>query len=199
MIQTEYEYRFRLAPSKCEALLGQLDWSAPVTITDVMFGTDGIRSMETSGWTIRLRMTGTGDPRLEYKQRTGVQYAWGELSLRIDDPTVAAQLMVAIGLRPGLVLRKERRTALLPPVVLALDRVDGLGDFLEVEGPQEIAELPEVVDRILGPDRRSEPAYGDLMLRLEQTSDKLWSEIASMRSNVLAELGLPDARSSHRD
>jgi adenylate cyclase class 2 len=64
------------------------------------------------------RQEGAGKARIEQSVRTGA------------DPT---PIFLALGFTEGPVVRKDRRTAAWDGVTLALDEVEGLGTFLEIE------------------------------------------------------------------
>ena len=80
---------------------------------------------------------------LTYKgpRRGGSYKAREELAVRLaDDPTA---LLAALGFRPGVRLRKTRQRFRLGLLEVALDHVDGLGWFAEVEATGEDARAAE--------------------------------------------------------
>jgi adenylate cyclase class 2 len=58
-----------------------------------------------------------------------------EIELGVEDPSLMSQLLQRVGFRPFLRVAKRRRVYELQGVQVCLDRVEGLGDFVELEYP----------------------------------------------------------------
>lgn len=71
-----------------------------------------------------------------------------EIELEVADAEAAEKLIVALGYHKALVVEKTRRLWRLEGCEVALDKLDLLGDFLEIEGPDD--ERITNVRKILG-------------------------------------------------
>jgi hypothetical protein len=115
---------------------------------------------------------------VEYKGRTGEDGTFLEAGVGVTSAAAAAEVLRLMGLRPGLLIRRVRRTARLSRLGLALDDVWALGKFLEIEalapgGAELLRDLPEVLRRYTtAADLR--PAYGDQILAM--MADPAWRE-----------------------
>lgn len=160
----EYEYRYKLEAEEFIQLAEELDWSSPIVVEDITFGHHGMSSMSVDGWVVRVRSQGDLN-YLQFKGRaSGV--STNEHSLQIDDRCEAIALLQAIGLTPGLIIRRTRRQARLEDTILSLDDVLLLGHFLEVESTRmNSGGCGSVILGKLGlSERPAQPMYGDLLL-----------------------------------
>lgn len=140
-MSTEHERRFRLSESseRFRERIGG-DWVLR-HVLGVTFGLSDVQSMDNDGWVVRVRAEGPiGDGadrrRLEYKARLGGS-SWTEFGITVTDSLFdCAKLLMAIGLRPGLVIDRVRATA-ERGVTVAVDEVRWLGTFVELEGPPD--------------------------------------------------------------
>jgi len=87
---------------------------------------------------LRIRIK-EGGARLTYKgpkldSRTKSRL---ELTVVVKDPTAMEKILAELGFRPSGEVRKRRTKYTLGEVTFALDDVDGLGSFLEIEAPAE--------------------------------------------------------------
>jgi predicted adenylyl cyclase CyaB len=127
--------------------------------------------MQNDGWVIRLRQIGT-TCRMEYKAPANDEWtAWIEYGTEVENIHQATKILTEIGLRPGLVLDRTRRTTQHGLATLALDFVKGLGHFIEVETESNDAQNTGPYDLIratiedLGlTGRPVERPYGELAL-----------------------------------
>ena len=76
----------------------------------------------------------------QYKRRE-------EIEFEISDEKMATMLLEALGFIPTLVVEKKRRMAQLSSCQVCLDEVNGLGSFIEIEGPSE-AEVEQVAIKL---------------------------------------------------
>lgn len=73
-----------------------------------------------------------------------------ELTVRLESPDEAARILERLGFRRVAEVRKRREAWALRGLEVALDEVDGLGAFVEVEGRAEhAADVPAVRDAVL--------------------------------------------------
>ncbi|MFC5746913.1 cytidine deaminase [Actinomadura rugatobispora] len=191
MIETER--RFRLNAPETEALKSAIEFSSPIRLTDITFGPHGAQSMDKDGWIVRLRLSGD-KARIEHKRKLP-DSRWQEIGLAVDAPGSAVRLLTAMGLRPGLLIRRLRSASTFKGAELALDDLDGLGTFLEVEFPRETAgdrTLHETVAGLqaLGVSLTTPaPPYGDqINAAIEQREEFAHEHDRRMRE-LLTELG----------
>jgi predicted adenylyl cyclase CyaB len=168
----EYELRYRANESDVDRLLRMVRWSDPSRVLDLTFGRSGAESMQIDGWVLRLRRENDA-VRLEFKSPLNSDWTlWNEVSVRVDSFGRAARILELIGLRPGLLLDRTRRTAVYGGVQSSLDQVADLGAFVELEVLDAVSE-EEARRRIrfacselgLGADHEPAPPYGELLLR----------------------------------
>lgn len=62
-----------------------------------------------------------------------------EVQTHVEDAAALAEILAALGYRPGLVVRKRRTSYRLGRCRVELDDLPGLGKFVEVEGPTQAA------------------------------------------------------------
>jgi len=60
-----------------------------------------------------------------------------EIEIEITDPQATQKLLSALGYKKVLVVEKKRRLWQLGDCIVALDKLPLLGDFIEIEGPDE--------------------------------------------------------------
>ncbi len=136
------------------------------------------RHFETTDEALRLRVITAVDgahPRCEltYKgPRRGSQAkARRELSVELDDPAVAQELLIAVGFDPVASVEKRRICFNRGDETVVLDTVDGLGEYVEVELVHDDIDAAEVaLDRLieeLGLDleREVSATYLELILK----------------------------------
>lgn len=56
-----------------------------------------------------------------------------ECNLKIDNFTTMNEILIALGFTYVLVVLKERKSYKIDDIVISLDRIEGLGDFVELE------------------------------------------------------------------
>jgi adenylate cyclase, class 2 len=76
----------------------------------------------------------------QYKRRE-------EIEFDVSDEKMATMLLEALGFITTLVVEKTRRMAQLDSCYVCLDEVNGLGSFIEIEGPNE-AEVEQVAIKL---------------------------------------------------
>ncbi len=94
--------------------------------------------MVSSDEALRLRVRSGGGAELTYKgpRARGPYKRRVELTVGISDPRTMMEILRRIGFAEAAVVRKKRRTYRLGRAIVALDEVEGLGSFVEVEcGP----------------------------------------------------------------
>jgi adenylate cyclase, class 2 len=112
-----------------------------------------LRDFKASDEALRIRIKEDG-ARLTYK---GSKLDWTtksrlERTVKIDDPAQMEQILYALGFVLSAQVRKRRSKYSYEGVVLALDEVEGLGRFVEVEaeGEGDYKEQRQKVLSILG-------------------------------------------------
>jgi predicted adenylyl cyclase CyaB len=166
----ELEYRFELAETEFKELAQGMDWAVS-SVTDLTMGPSGATSMQTDHWIVRLRNR-DNKVRMEYKAPANSDWsAWVEYGIEIDDLPEAVRLLRAIGLRPGLLIDRVRRTSRNGAVTCSLDDVVGLGYFIELEVDVTETEeregwalLESTREQFGLAERPTERPYGELML-----------------------------------
>ena len=120
------------------------------------------------------RLTYKG-PKLDSRTKSRL-----ELTVEVKDPTAMEKILAELGFRPSGEVRKRRTKYTLGEVTFALDDVEGLGSFLEIEAPAEDdwADKQERVLEILqrlGQGESIRKSYLELLeeQRQEDVSEKL--------------------------
>ena len=148
---TEAELKARLTPEAAASLpqrLEALGFSGGdrVRETDLYFNSC-TRDFRETDEALRLRQAASGEKtsvRMTYKgpksdSRSNTRQ---EHETTVGDLETARAILEALGFQPVFTVAKERRTLLRGAVTACLDRVEGLGDFLELEHM-----LPDDADR----------------------------------------------------
>ena len=120
------------------------------------------------------RLTYKG-PKLDIRTKSRL-----ELTVEVKDPAAMEKILAELGFRPSGEVRKRRTKYTLGEVTFALDDVEGLGSFLEIEAPAEDdwADKQERVLEILqrlGQGESIRKSYLELLeeQRQEDVSEKL--------------------------
>lgn len=116
---------------------------------------------------LRLRYS-DGRWRITYKGPKVDQLTKTREEIEMDIDPGIENVLLKLGFRRNMVIRKNRRILLLDNVELSLDRVEGLGDFVELEykggsverGKSEILDMMQKLG-LKGSERRS---YLELLL-----------------------------------
>lgn len=77
------------------------------------------------------RLTYKG-PKLDMRTKSRL-----ELTVKLENPTVMEKILTELGFQPSGEVRKQRTKYTLGEITFALDDVEGLGSFLEIEASAE--------------------------------------------------------------
>jgi adenylate cyclase, class 2 len=151
----EIERKFRLDPkrqSRIQAALIKAHGSLePVRQVDEVFllGMDSFKGFKPGMPVVRLR-TQNGVARLAYKRKINEAGDSLEHEVVVESAETMRAILVDIGYKPVTVVAKSRVEVKEDSVALALDTVEGLGDFLEIEimAPDD-ADLSATEQRIM--------------------------------------------------
>lgn len=112
----------------------------------------------------KVKMTYKG-PRIDGETKTRE-----EINVQIDDFESAVRLLEALGFKKFRSVKKTRRIFRIDDAVICVDRVEGLGDFIEIE-VKSLAEKEEIfrIAEILGYSREESirASYLELKIRGE--------------------------------
>ncbi len=109
-----------------------------------------LRDFRRSDEALRIRIKEEGarltykGPKLDSETKSRL-----ELTAKIDSPLEMVQILKSLGFELSAEVRKRRTKFALGDVTLALDEVEGLGTFLEVEAAGE-ADWDEQKEKVLG-------------------------------------------------
>lgn len=108
------------------------------------------------------RLTYKG-PKLDMRTKSRL-----ELTVKLDDPTAMETILTELGFRPSGEVRKQRTKYTLGEITFALDDVEGLGSFLEIEASAEddwADEQGKVLEilRLLGQGESIRKSYLELL------------------------------------
>ncbi len=102
---------------------------------------------------LRIRVSPQG-AELTYKgpRGGGEVKSRAEITVKVEDPASAAELLRSLGFEPVATIRKRRSYYRLGRAIVSVDDVEGLGHFLEIEAEDESlgAQYVESVARSLG-------------------------------------------------
>lgn len=186
----EHEVRYRLSPAQFAMALEAMPPSSVLSserVSDVTFGLAGASSMDDHGWIVRLRRSDR-KMQLQFKSRGSDPTSWRELSVGVDSLAICAQMLEAMGLSLGLVIRRTRTEVNIWDCVLSFDFVDLLGYFVEIEF-QTTDALSRVRSEMaaLGLNLlAAEPSYGDLLMLKAASDPRLLSVMSAIVDEVLA-------------
>lgn len=156
----EVEQKFRICePKLIEEKLASLGaiLAPPIEQVDQYFG-HPVRDFGQTDEALRLRRIGEQNrvtykgPKLDAKTKTRreIEFSYAQGATTASQ---FAELLQALGFRPVLEVRKQRRIAKLEwqgqAVEVALDCVAGLGDFVEIEIAADEAGLSAATDNLL--------------------------------------------------
>ena len=102
-----------------------------------------LRTCETEGAGTEVLLTFKG-PKQDRRSNSRTEY-----ETAVGDGETARHILEALGFRPVCRVEKVRRELFLGDLTLCLDRVEGLGDFLELELLCREEEREAAVDRLL--------------------------------------------------
>jgi adenylate cyclase class 2 len=166
----EVEVKARALPGTRERIesLGALFLGKEIH-RDIYFGSPS-RDFRYSDEALRIRIKEDG-ARLTYKgpKLDETTKSRRELTVDIDSPETMEQILISLGFYRAGVVRKSRTKYRLGEATIALDEVDGLGSFLEVElaGGEDWEREKEKVLAILeelGADESIRSSYLEMLL-----------------------------------
>jgi adenylate cyclase class 2 len=118
------------------------------------------------------RLTYKG-PKLDMRTKSRL-----ELTVKLDDPTAMEKILAELGFRPSGEVRKRRTKYTLGEITFALDDVEGLGSFLEIEALAEnewADEQERVLEilRLLGQGESIRKSYLELLEEQQKDGSKV--------------------------
>lgn len=130
----EVEVKARARPDTLQKILSL--GAVPIKVEnhcDIYFNSP-LHSFRESDEALRIRIK-EGGARLTYKgpkldQKTKSRQ---EMTVEVDDPAMMEEILAALGFSRSAVVRKCRSKYKLGAATMALDEVEGLGSFLEIE------------------------------------------------------------------
>jgi len=130
----ENEKRYKLTKKQFDLIKKiDLNWSIPYQLTDIVFSKTGKVDIDIVDWIVRLRKKDC-ITKIEYKSPLNKELTkWEELSLTVNDFTIAFNLLNKIGLNSGLILDRYRMDGIWENFKIALDDFKHLGYFIEIE------------------------------------------------------------------
>lgn len=115
---------------------------------------------------LRLRLRGKG-AELTYKgpRQPGSGKVRTEITVEVSDAAEMLSILARLGFEEALRVRKVRETYVLNGIEVALDKVEGLGEFVEVEaGEHALSEVFEILEK-LGAEEIVEETYAELLFK----------------------------------
>lgn len=92
-----------------------------------------------------------------------------EITARIDDALSLQRILERLGFKEAYVVRKKRTSYALDRLMVELDDVEGLGEFVELEvlteSPQRTEELLETARKELGLTRQEPRTYLEMVIQ----------------------------------
>jgi adenylate cyclase class 2 len=165
----EVEVKARCDPDVLEKILAMgAVFKGTEHHNDIYFNSPN-RDFSKTDEALRIRIKEEG-ARLTYKgpkldSRTKSRL---ELTVGLDNPMAMEKILAELGFRPSGEVRKRRTKYTLDEVTFALDDVEGLGSFLEIEVPAEgdwanKQEQVLAILRHLGPGESIRKSYLELL------------------------------------
>ena len=132
------------------------------TQLDIVLGFYGFDSLNKSNFICRVRQKeNVAVMQIKRRIENGV---FEEYKLEIDNIRKGIEFFKAIGMEPYLYLKKDREVLEYKGLKIFIDRVDLLGDFIEIEF-QDIPNYNEVINEFLNLveiHSEPQPLYGDI-------------------------------------
>jgi adenylate cyclase class 2 len=143
------------------------------TQVDVYFS-HPCRDFSSTDEALRLRRAGERffitykGPKLDPLTKTRIEHETG-----IENLEEAEQILVGLGFKPVMEVRKRRRLYSHGGYIIALDTVEGLGEYVEVEGRERAHRSPQRLLSFLrelgiSPERSERRSYLELLLDKER-------------------------------
>ncbi|MEM2794772.1 MAG: class IV adenylate cyclase [Thermofilaceae archaeon] len=118
---------------------------------------------------LRLRLQEEG-AELTYKgpRQSGNEKARIEVTVKVSDAVEMLSLLANLGFKEALKVRKLRETYMLNDIEVALDKVEGLGEFVEIEvGEHDLSKAFNILEK-LGAGEIVKETYAELLLKGER-------------------------------
>lgn len=118
---------------------------------------------------LRLRLKEQG-AELTYKgpRQSGNWKARIEITVKVSDAAEMSSLLANLGFKEALKVRKLREIYVLNNIEVALDKVEGLGEFVEIEvGELALSEVFDILEK-LGAGEIVKETYAELLLKGER-------------------------------
>lgn len=141
-----------------------------VEVQEDLYFSHPCRDFAESDEALRLRVVG-GEVELTYKgpREPGRVKSRVEVTVRLDDLERALAILSYLGFKELATVKKLREVYVLDDVEVCLDRVEGLGEFVEVESRGASSrELVELLEE-LGAGELVAETYLELVLRRSST------------------------------
>lgn len=131
-MKLEREYRFSVNEENLTKIKMLSRPKKPVDrVTDLVMGYYGFNSLDRLGYICRIRQK-KGKTVLECKKRMDSN-TWQEQQITLDSIKQGYNFLSALGLKPYLLLDRQREVRETEDFILALDDVEMLGKFVEIE------------------------------------------------------------------
>jgi len=133
---------------------------------------------------------------MEYKAPRNAEWsAWVEYGTSVGSFAETARILLATGLKAGLLLDRSRRVASCGSAVLSLDDVRGLGRFIEIEvevdtsdDAQALKAIKEAQHSLGLQDKSAERPYGEIMLGRLNSDAPFQAEHDNLIKQVLEDI-----------
>jgi len=158
-------------------------FSEPINQYDVIYSEGENSGVRPSGkakeghLAIRIRRENENIAKLTLKQQKSGEMDNLEYETKVDDAEAVHRILEALKWKPQLEVKKIRKKGMLGEYEICLDRVDGLGEYIEIEKMVEENANPQEVRKelfeIIKPFGLSEPdeetrGYDTLIYQLNQ-------------------------------
>lgn len=134
----ETEVRFRLERvgsflARCRKI--GVDLTAPVVQNDRYFHEPGTEDNQRvpGSFVVRVREQRGKLSLMTMKVTTAKSGQWCEYETQVADPAAVLLMLPILGLRQTLQILKSRRKGIVGKVEVCLDKIEGLGSFVELE------------------------------------------------------------------
>lgn len=168
----EFELRFRISNrDDLVKKLSSLNFvkKNSIDMADLLFPVHKLEKVGPGSTVIRIRLTSDDKPKLETKTMINLD-RWDEHSLKIEDACTMFKILSKIN-SLSMVISKKRETWVLGDIIVTLDNVKHLGEFTEVEGPEE--KVLKIIEKLGFKFQNKQKPYGWLLSALEKEGKKM--------------------------